>query len=41
MTAETSARKALLRSAEKPSPEQWRRFTAFLEKRYGGAVDLE
>ena len=41
MTADASARKALLRSAEKPNPEQWRRFTAFLEKRYGGAVDLE
>ena len=41
MTAETSARKALLRSAEKPNPEQWRRFTAFLEKRYGCPVELE
>ena len=41
MTVDASARKALLRSAEKPSPEQWRRFTAFLEKRYGGTVDLE
>ena len=41
MTVDASARKALLRSAEKPSPEQWRRFTAFLEKRYGGTVELE
>ena len=41
MTVDASTRKALLRSAEKPSPEQWRRFTAFLEKRYGGTVDLE